>query len=295
MAQQTGLPQRRQFLSAEDFSFLEKKAANQHKSLEDTAAASGDVTASGTENIDGTGVVSKDSGIPINIDTVIAAEFSKLKKDAQIDEVSNVVDNGLNEEKTTLPVVHKVTGMKSTASTSKPTPPPLIHIPTPQPDTSFLIPKSDLNAMVAQDSALKTLITSTTQKFKPTTSPKVPEEIVQTTHASNVVKLSNSVSTPETGIVTKDPVTRVSDVDTTGPILTSVLEKTPQSIPLMVGGGLALFIIVLLVAIVVLLIRLKNKKGDISMRNGKENPRFILKASIKVLCFAHLTKSILSL
>ena len=256
MAKQTddkgSVPQLRQFLSAEDFSFLEKKAATQLKSLEDAAAAIGNITASGTENRDGAIDVSKDAGIPIDIDTVIAAEFSKLKKDAQIKEVSNIVDNGQNIVKTTI------------ATT---TPPLKI---TSKPDTSFLIPKSDLKVMVSQDSALRTLFTSTTQKFRPDTTPKAQEVPVRTTHAPNADKITNSISTPAAGgFSSKTPVTEPSDVDTTASVLTSVFEKTPQSIPLMVGGGLALFIIVLLVAIVVLLLRLKSKKGDISMRNGE--------------------------
>ena len=272
MAKQTdnkgSVPQLRQFLSAEDFSFLEKKAATQLKSLEDAAAAIGNVTASGTENRDGAIGVSKDAGIPIDIDTVIAAEFSKLKKDAQIKEVSDVVDNGRNAVKTTAPVVHKVTDVKLTLSTIATTTPPLK--PTSKPDTSFLIPKSDLKAMVSQDSALRTLFTSTTQKFRPDTSPKAQEVPVRTTHAPNADKITNSISSPAAGgFSSKTPVTEPSDVDTTASVLTSVFEKTPQSIPLMVGGGLALFIIVLLVAIVVLLLRLKSKKGDISMRNGE--------------------------
>lgn len=249
-------------MSAEDLSFLEKKASLQQSSVIDTVDSSGNVI-----NEDLSNTESKQSGIPIKINTVIAAHFLKLKKDAQLKE--NIKrENKISETAdTTTTVSQKVTELGREQMTVRPTPSSQASRTLPfKTDAKWLIEKSDLAAIVSQDPTIRTLVQITTQKFKQTSSaqPSTPHT-KQTTVAE---KFTSPISTSLNPTTAAETSTAVTSPDKTVS-LSTVLHRTPSDIPLMVGGGLALFIILLLVAIVVLLIRIKNRKGDVSIRHGE--------------------------
>ena len=147
---------------------------------------------------------------------------------------------------------------------------------------SLIIPKPDLKAIVSQDSALKHWVTTATLSPAKNinTSPKPTVRPLAATSTVKPASLSTSTSTHSSTLRTTAPYSlNNSTIWSTTPSENSSntvspfpsLQTTPSKIPLMVGGGLAIFIIVLLIAIVVLLLRIKNRKGvdDIATKHSK--------------------------
>ena len=255
-------PKTRQFLSAEDLSFLERKKLQQK---------SAKISATDGESNKGPAI----SGLPIEIETAAVARFSKLLQDAARENSINnskAADQIQNSQQSSTPA--KTLLQKSSPQSSRQSLAVTSTVGTKPAGTTkmeasvtVIIPKPDLKAIVSQDPGLKPFITAATQKStnRNTASAKFSPASDQNTVTPDKIVTSGlpGVASNTTTSVSQSTVANMVPLEST-------VLNTPSNIPLMVGGGLALFIIVLLIAIVVLLVRLKNRKNDdISMRHGE--------------------------
>lgn len=267
-------PKTRQFLSAEDLSFLERNNLKQNSAK---AVGNSDSNRKTDGELNKGPVI---SGLPVEIETAAVARFSRLLQDAAREtsinnskgaaQIQNSQESS-SPANTLLPKIPPQSTRQSSAVTStvgtKPAGTTKIEA-----SVTVIIPKPDLKAIVSQDPALKPFITSATQKStnRNTTSAQFTSTSDQNTVTPDKMVTSGPLGvTHNTTAAFESTSVTQSTMANRVPLESTVL-KTQSNIPLMVGGGLALFIIVLLIAIVVLLVRLKNRKNDdISMRHGE--------------------------
>ena len=206
-------------------------------------------------NVKNTTTVSRVSGIPVDID---AAEVAQRHSRLFITDISKSDSTG-NTAMSEL--VNDPTSSKSSPDSSN---------LTPKSAVSVIISRPDLKAIVSQDPTLRSLITTHKQttdikNFLPTSTVKSATTSFSSTSSTLRNTSSNLVTNPTISSTIKP------EGSLNNSLLLPTIQKTRPDIPLLVGGGLALFIISLLIAIVVMLVRLKNRKGEdnISVRHGK--------------------------